>query len=729
MKSFPLPDFNRRDFLKATGLLMASSQLPSWGHAAPLAAGQPARNEWIRRTRIVIAEGYNAPFYPALDYEAERAVSLVEDLHGDALRYPAAAFTAYFPTKSGFPIHPQLKGDPMARSLDLCHQKGLKFVAYLPLNNAFMSVASDDPRYADWTMRSEDGRRLETGQDGYGKFYEACLNSPAREVIRQLVHEVVAQYPVDVMYLDGPYQGMAHASAFCHCRHCEAAYRKRFGVPVPDSNTTNLEERIQYMNWMSDEVVIKFLREITDLIRQTRDVPVLFNDTALLSRLQWRSRGFPDTDGFMFEAPPTPEAKLFNLQLGRSTGRVVWTYVGSYNEYDSAHLRNRLNHGWYSDPFESQELLMDGAAAITGGGAMLYWGLSRFYYQPRGPLAYESGRYVKSIFDFFARHETLLSEATPRPQAGILVSKQTIDWFNDRYFIERAYANAYHGAFRLFKAASRDAEPFLDLQMTPEQLARYPLIYAPNVVCLSDEQCRALEAYVRNGGRLVATHLTSVADEYGRKRKDFGLAGLFGASFVDPEPMEMPDLYLRLPSGEEIPQDPQILRIRADGAEVLAHTYDRGHHQDLGPAIVRRTVGRGEVIYIGSSLEAVYDETLMDSTRLFFASLFDRLLPMARNYEVPFQRGLMAHLTATADHVLLHLLADTGNRASQSPSCATFVPLTNVQVRIGIPDGRGVRSVRLLRAEREVPAARHAGWLEVTVPSVFIHEVVAITLS
>ncbi len=724
-----MTDLNRRDFLKATSLLLASSQLPAWSAPLPPSDADNPLYAWIRRTRIVIAEGFNAPFYPAYDYDAKRAVQIVEDLNGDALRFPAAAFTAYFPTKSGFPIHPRLSGDPLAQTIDLCHQKGLKVVAYLPLNNAFMSISSHDPRYADWTMKFPDGRLMVTGQDGYGKFYEGCLNSPVREVIRQLVHEVIAQYPVDVMYLDGPYQGMAHASEYCHCRYCEAAYRERFGVPVPDFASATQEEQIRYTTWLVNDVVIKYLREVTDMIHQTRDVPVLFNDTALINPLQWRSRGFPCTDGFMFEASSTPEAKLFNLQLGRTTGKVVWTYVGSYNEYNSAHLKNRLNHGWYSDPFESQELLMDGAAAIAGGAGLVYWGLSRFFFQPQGPLAYESGRYVKSIFDFYARHEALLQSATPRPQAGILVGKQTIDYFRNSYFIERAYPDAFHGAYRLFKAASHEAEPFLDLQMTPERLARYPLVYAPNVACLSDAQCRMLEGYVRNGGRLIATHLTSVADEYGRPRTDFGLADLFGVSFLQPDPMEMPDLYLRLASGQEIPQDPQIFRFRVHSAEVLAETYDRGHLRNLGPAIVRRTVGRGEVLYIGSSLEAVYDETLMDSIRLFFGTMFDRWLATRRSYEVPFRRGLMPHFTASADTLLLHFLADTGNRTDQMPSCATFEPVTNVKVRLRIPEGRGVRSVRLLRAGRDVPATHRGDWIELTVPRVLVYEVVAVDLA
>jgi len=160
-------------------------------------------------------------------------------------------------------------------------------------------------------------------------------------------------------------------------------------------------------------------------------------------------------------------------------------------------------------------------------------------------------------------------------------------------------------------------------------------------------------------------------------RKDFGLADVFGASFTQPEPVEIPDLYLRLASGGElIPQDPQVLRFKVNDGTVLAETIDRGHRQNLGPAIVKRRFGAGNALYIGSSLEAVYEETRMKSLRAFFDSLL-------------YQPGVMAHFMASKDALVLHLLADTGNKNKHLRSREEFVPVTDVKVRIGVP--RAVR--------------------------------------
>jgi hypothetical protein len=712
----------RRELLQSAGFALATANL----EFPRAAAATESACDWIRSTRILIAEAYNPPFYPSLDYNAQKAVRIARELNADSMRYPAASYFAYFPTKSGYPVHSELKGDPMRETLDLCCKAGLKTIAYVPLNHPFMDVTAKDPRYAGWSKKFANGKPMTTEHYGYA---EGCLNSPVREVIKALVREVLA-YPFDVMYFDGPYQRMQNANNYCHCQYCEAAYRAKFGKPVPNQEEkVSREDEVRYTNWMANDGAIAFLREIREIIRQTRDVPVLFNDTSLLSRREWRARAVPVVEGFMFEAAETPEEKLFNIPLGQSTGKVIWTYVGTHTQYDREHLKDDRVRGWFSYPVESEELLLDGATAQAAGVGLVYWGLSRFFYQPQGPLAYDSGKYVKEIFDFRQKHNSLLRALSSRPQVGILVGGQTVDWYSGKHFVGKAYLNAAHGAYQVLKANGFECEPFLDWQMSSEKLARYQMIYAGNAVCLSDKQCAMLADYVGNGGRLVATHLTSVAEEYGRVRKNFGLAELFGADCTSPEPLEIPDLYLKLTSAEEVPQDPQVLRFRATTGQILAETVDRGRRANLGPAIVKRSYGKGEVIYIGSSLEAVYEETRMKPLRVFLGGLVSPWLAPGRSYEIEYRPGLMPHFMASENTLLLHLLADTGDQDKHLRVREEFLPVTDVKARIRVPHGRTVSAVSLLRSGDRLPKTVREGWLDVTVPPVFIHEAVRADLA
>ena len=223
-----MPVITRRRMLAMTALTLNAPRISALCSAddALSPAGEPAPAthipDWIHHNRTLIAEGYNPPFYPTLDYTPSKAIEIAVDLDCDSMRYPAASYYAYFPTQSGYPVHPDLKGDPMRETLAALRKAGMHTIAYIPLNHPFMSVESKDPRYADWTRRSIDGTPITTGHYGWGRFFEGCLNSPVREVIRKLTAEVLS-YDVDVMYFDGPYEGMENASQFCHCVYCRQA--------------------------------------------------------------------------------------------------------------------------------------------------------------------------------------------------------------------------------------------------------------------------------------------------------------------------------------------------------------------------------------------------------------------------------------------------------------------------------------------------------------------------
>jgi hypothetical protein len=285
------------------------------------------------------------------------------------------------------------------------------------------------------------------------------------------------------------------------------------------------------------------------------------------------------------------------------------------------------------------------------------------------------------------------------------------------------------------KDLSYDAEPFLDFEMTAERLARYPFIYAPNVACLSDAQCSMLAKYVEDGGMVLATHLTSAADEFGRLRTDYGLADLFGATLRSPEPLEIPDLYVRpvqpfvtsLPCRDGIPQDPQVI-LFGSYAQMMAVTYDRGHRRNLGPAIITRRQGKGRVIYIGSGLEAVYDETLNESLRTYFHSLLDPILEMTRNYDVAYRPGLSCQFASSSDVLLLHLFANTGNIWKKLLVQESFLPIENVRVRLRLPPGRTAKSASLLWSGVAPSWNVRNGWVELSIPQVHPYEVVRVDL-
>ena len=134
-----------------------------------------------------------------------------------------------------------------------------------------------------------------------------------------------------------------------------------------------------------------------------------------------------------------------------------------------------------------------------------------------------------------------------------------------------------------------------ETQLDAAHVRQFRVLALPNIVNLSDAQCAQLKAFVENGGGLVATHETSLNDERGRRRADFGLAEVFGASFAGNVIERQQNAYLNLedqPSafgghGRRGPNHPRREARRDSRGRGLARAADDGSH------LSRSADGRG----------------------------------------------------------------------------------------------------------------------------------------
>ena len=85
-----------------------------------------------------------------------------------------------------------------------------------------------------------------------------------------------------------------------------------------------------------------------------------------------------------------------------------------------------------------------------------------------------------------------------------------------------------------------------DRLLDPAHTDPYRVLIFPNIAALSDAQCGQIRDYVQRGGSIVATYETSLYDEWGVRRSDYGLAELFGAPYDGGTAARMQNSYLRL---------------------------------------------------------------------------------------------------------------------------------------------------------------------------------------
>jgi hypothetical protein len=94
----------------------------------------------------------------------------------------------------------------------------------------------------------------------------------------------------------------------------------------------------------------------------------------------------------------------------------------------------------------------------------------------------------------------------------------------------------YHGMESFgWSAALADANVqyhhIQEIAVTPEVLARYKVVLLPQMTLIDEPTRRALDLYVRQGGKLIVTGETGLLDESGRPRADFLLGEMMNMRF------------------------------------------------------------------------------------------------------------------------------------------------------------------------------------------------------
>jgi beta-galactosidase GanA len=120
-------------------------------------------------------------------------------------------------------------------------------------------------------------------------------------------------------------------------------------------------------------------------------------------------------------------------------------------------------------------------------------------------------------------------------QSGTFTAGGVAPEAGDNIRAAQRVGDSQNGYYQALVEARIPFEMADDRQMEPAHIGRYRLLVLPDLAALSDRQGRQSRDFVTAGGRIVATGETSLYDELGKKRTNFGLSDLFGCDYVKTE--------------------------------------------------------------------------------------------------------------------------------------------------------------------------------------------------
>jgi hypothetical protein len=721
---------NRRQFLKTTtvgGAAVALAEftplLTRGAELAPVATpswvNKPMR--WAQLTLVEDDPGkFDLAFW--LDY--------FKRTKSDAVCLSGGGCVAYYPTKIPFHHRSAWLGDRdvLGELITGCRKLGMVVIARTDPHATYGDVAEAHP---DWIAVDASGKRRRHWASP--EMWVTCGLGPYNfDFMTEVKKEIMSRYRVDGIFIN-----RWNGSGMCYCEHCAKNFKDSSGFDLPRTENPQDPVRRAYILWRQQrlfdlwQIWDRAVREINP------DSCVIPNTGGATGLLDMKKIGelaptlMADRQarhGLMAPWAIGMDAKEFRATLG--TKPIVGIFsVGVEEAYR-----------WKDSVQNADEIRLWVADLVANG--------MRPWFTKFGGVLHDE-RWLKPVEEIYlrlARWEKYLRNERSLARVGIVYSQQTV------WFAGNRSEDHINGWYRALIEARIPFELVHDRLLDAAHVSQFKTLILPNLLALSDEQCAQIREFVERGGSVIATHETSLCNEWGERRKNFGLADLFGVNFSGKIEARMQNAYLRLehnathhhPLLHGLEDAPRIIhgvsRVEVEPREKfppmpltlipsypdlpMEKVFPRVEKTDIAQVFLRE-VGKGRVIYFPWDIDRTFWEVLSTD----HGQLLRNAVAWATNEEPVVTVTGAGILDVTAwqqkNSFAVHLVNLTNPMMMKGP-VRELIPIGEQKVRIRLPNGVHAQRVHLLASGKTPRVHRDGSELTIIVPSILDHEIVAI---
>jgi len=466
----------------------------------------------------------------------------------------AGGIVAYYPSK--FPLHHRAEflggRDLYGELTKAAHEDGLFVMARMDSNRTSEDFFEAHP---DWFSRDAEGKPYRAADK-----YVTCINSPYYdEYLPSVLREIVERsHPEGIT--DNSWAGMGRES-ICYCANCEHKFSAKTGKALP--RRADWDDAI-YRQWIMWSYARRTeLWELNNRVTQASGGVDCIWSGMNSGSVTAQARSFRDLKEIckrahivMLDHQRRDDDTGFQQNV--ETGMRIHGLLGWDKLAPESMALYQSGPGYYRLASKTAPEARMWMIAGLAGGIQPWWHHIAAYHEDRRMY-----RTAEPVMRWCKANEAYLGNRRPVASVGLAWSQRNTDFYgrdDAADLVDAPYTGFMH-------ALVRARVPYLPIHVDDidRDGANLQLLILPNVGALSNEQCAAIRRFVERGGSLLATGATSLYDEWGDPRPDFGLAGLFGAHTIGPTP--------RLRGASERRQATQ--RRGGDRFSPDAHTYLR----------------------------------------------------------------------------------------------------------------------------------------------------------
>jgi hypothetical protein len=372
---------------------------------------------------------------------------------------------AYHPTRAN-QIHPHLDFDLLGSMIEAAHEININTPIYI-------SAGLDEKvtrKHPDWLFRNKDESTSWAVDFNSPGFHQLCFNSPYLEVLLDQIEEVVINYDGDGLFLD------IVSPKPCYCQNCIQTLLSEGKDPYDEANAIELGERV-YANY-------------TKRVRKTIDahkpgLPVFHNAGHIT---KGRHDLIKMNTHLELESLPTggwgydhfPLSARYVQPLGIDFLGMTGKFHTSWGEFGGFKHPNALK-------YETSLSIANGAKCSIGDQL-----------HPSGfmdPLTY---RIIGEAYKYIEAKEEWISHVKSVADIGLL-SYESVNLVSSTS--QESYFPMDIGANRILL----QAHMLYDILDTDADFNKYKVLILPDTIRLSSKLANKIQAYIAQGGKVLAT--------------------------------------------------------------------------------------------------------------------------------------------------------------------------------------------------------------------------------
>ena len=439
------------------------------------------------------------------------------------------------------------------------------------------------------------------------------------EFMTEVKKEIMSRYRVDGIFIN-----RWDGSGPCFCEHCRKNFKEASGFELPRTNNPQDPARRAYILWRQQRL-FDLWQHWDRAVREINPDSCVIPNTGggATSSLDMKKIG---------ELAPT-------LMADRQARRGLmssWAIGMNAKEYRAA-LGMKPIVGIFSvgleEPYRWKDSVQNADEIRLWVADLVANGMRPWFTKFGGVLHDE--RWLKPVEDIYRRlagWENYLRNERPLARVAVVYSQQTA------WFVGNKVEDHINGWYQALIEARIPFELVHDRLLDAAHVSQFKTLILPNIAALSDAQCDQLRAFVKNGGSVIATYETSLCDEWGVRRKDFGLADLFGVGWKGRVEGPMQNSYLRLE--HDTARDHQLLKGLEDAPRIvngvwrleveprekfaqvpltlipgypdlpMEKVYPRVQKTDIAGVYLRELTAAGRVVYFPWDIDRTFWEVL-----------------------------------------------------------------------------------------------------------------------